>query len=321
MITPAEVLTVGEPLVALVGEERAPLTETRMFSSHVTGAEVNFAIGMARLGHRVAVVGRVGDDEFGQQVRKKLRAESVDDNLLFADPRPTGLLFRSRTGAVPEVLYRRADAAGSQLSTADLARVAPEIRQASWLHLTGITPALSVSAQAAVEAAIASAQDAGVRIGLDINYRARLWSTDEASSVLRPLIGCAEVVFATLAEARLFGHAPHAPAAVELLLDLGARTAVVREGTDTMCAREQLGDRVDCAPTLRPQVVDSVGAGDGFAAGFTSYWLREQNMHEALRAGSTCGGMAVGSVGDTTGLPTSAALAQILQGSVDDVIR
>ena len=124
---PPELVTLGECLAALVAADPGPLAESQTFVRHVAGAEANVAVGLARLGHRSAFIGRVGDDGFGQAILRRLRGEHVDVSGLTVDPSaPTGVYFRERRmlGAV-EVVYHRRGSAGSRLSPADVEAAAP----------------------------------------------------------------------------------------------------------------------------------------------------------------------------------------------------
>ena len=145
-----EVVTLGEVMVALVAAEPGPLAENGSFLRHVAGAEANVAVGLARLGHRAAFIGRVGSDAFGTAIRRRLLGEGIDCSCLAVDPTgPTGILIRERRflGSA-EVLYYRRDSAGSHVSEGDVQHAAGLglFGTARWLHLTGITPALSASA-------------------------------------------------------------------------------------------------------------------------------------------------------------------------------
>jgi 2-dehydro-3-deoxygluconokinase len=149
----SEVVTLGECLVALVAGAAGPLAETTVFERHVAGAEANAAVGLARLGHSVAYIGRVGGDGFGTAIVRKLRGEGVDvEHLVVDDTAPTGLMIRERRAfGAAHVLYYRSGSAGSRLGPADVDSAAALFEGASWLHVTGITPALSPTARAAVE--------------------------------------------------------------------------------------------------------------------------------------------------------------------------
>ena len=109
-----EVVTLGECLVSFVGTEPGPLAAGTTFRAYPAGAEANVAVGLARLGRRVAFVGRVGDDGLGTRVTRALRGEGVDVAGLAVDPAgPTGVMIRERRGlGAAEVFYARIGSAG-----------------------------------------------------------------------------------------------------------------------------------------------------------------------------------------------------------------
>ena len=154
----ADVVTLGEALVALVADEGRPLASPGAFTPFVAGAEANVAMGLARLDRSVAFVGRVGADGLGQMVRTVLRGEGVDVSCLSDDPgAPTGALARDRRsfphtrGRLPPPRLGRLPARRRRRRRGGRDLIAG----ARWLHLTGITPALSASCRAAVERALA----------------------------------------------------------------------------------------------------------------------------------------------------------------------
>jgi 2-dehydro-3-deoxygluconokinase len=173
-----DVLTFGESMVSFRGE--GLLTQGSRQTVRLAGAESNVAIGLARLGHTVAWAGRVGDDSFGRLVLRQLRAEGVDTRYAVVDEeRPTGLMFvEERTADLVSVEYRRAGSAGSAVGEDEVTAAltaSPRV-----LHVTGITPALSPSAADAVESAVGSASAAGVFVSLDLYFRSRLWTREQA---------------------------------------------------------------------------------------------------------------------------------------------
>ena len=119
-----ELVTLGECLVSLVASRPGPLSEAIAFDRFVAGAEANVAVGLARLGHEAAFIGRVGPDGFGETIRRHLRGEGVDTAHLTTDPdAPTGVMVRERPGLIPaQVLYLRRGSAGSRLTVDDVCR-------------------------------------------------------------------------------------------------------------------------------------------------------------------------------------------------------
>ncbi|HEY0444245.1 MAG TPA: sugar kinase [Candidatus Limnocylindrales bacterium] len=322
----AEVVTLGECLIALVASATGPLTEATTFERHVAGAEANVAVGLARLGHSVEYAGRVGADGFGTTILRKLRGEGVGVSALRVDPTAsTGIMVRERRALGPaQVLYYRAGSAGSMLALEDVDGAAPLFEGARWLHVTGITPALSASARAAVERAAEHARAAGMTVSLDLNFRRRLWSEADAAPVFRTLAASADVVFGDADEAVVALGLPADTPAEKLargLVGLGAATAVIKTGADGAVAATRDGIVVRSPALPVRQVVDPVGAGDAFAAGFIAATLEGQHLETAMRTGNACGAAALSALGDMTGLPDRAELDRLLAAPSLDTLR
>ncbi|HEX3004019.1 MAG TPA: sugar kinase [Angustibacter sp.] len=303
-----DVLTFGEAMVAF--RCAGPLAQGSALTARLAGAEANVAIGLARLGHRVRWVGRLGADPLGDLVQTQLRAEGVDVAHVLRDAqRPTGLMVvEARTADLARVEYRRSGSAASVLSPGDLSAALDA--GARCLHLTGITPALSGTARQTTLGAARAAREAGVLVCLDVNYRSRLWSRDAASVALRELAAHADVVVASDDELPLLtdpGSDEHdEDAAIAALLDAGARLVAVKRGAAgaTLVTADQRHD----AAALAVTAVDTLGAGDAFTAGLLSGLLDDLEPAEALRRAVTLGAFAVSTAGDWEGLPTRAEL-------------
>src|SRR6202165_4101008 len=166
-----DVVTLGESMVLLLAEQSGPMREASTFSRHIAGAESNLAIGLCRLGHSAGWMSRVGDDEFGRAVVFRVRGEGVDTSHVLCEPHaPTGLVVRElREAELIYLLYYRLCSAASCMSASDLDPA--YLADARFLHLTGITPALSASCRETVFAAAELARAAGVTVVLDPNYR------------------------------------------------------------------------------------------------------------------------------------------------------
>lgn len=296
------VVTLGETMILFLAEQAGMLREATTFRRHVAGAESNVAVGLCRLGSSAGFISRVGDDEFGQMIVVRLRGEGVDVSHVIVDPEAaTGVLFRERRelGPVDVVYYRRGSAA-SRLSPADLD--ADYIRQARYLLLSGITPALSASCKETVFAAAEIAQAAGVTVVLDPNLRLKLWSREAARAVLRDLIGHTDIVLPGGDEAELLTGEQDPVRASTDLLGLGPRLVVVKLGARGAVAVD--GQTIlEVAGAELPRVVDPVGAGDAFAAGFLAGNLRGMDLEASLALANRCGAQAMMVPGDQEGLP------------------
>ena len=254
-------------------------------------------------------------------------AKGVDVSQLEVDPgATTGLMLRERRvfGAA-EVVYARSGSAGSRVTPDDVRRAEADgvFGAGRWLHLTGITPALSETARAATALALDVAKEAKMTVSFDVNLRRRLWSDDEAAPVLRPLGERSDIVLGSPDElAVLTGTSDTDPAALaKAVLDLGPSLAVVKRGADGAFAQERGGKPVSSPARAIPTVVDPVGAGDAFCAGFIAGRLEGDDLATALRSANACGAAAVAAVGDLAGMPTRIELARLLTDDGQDTIR
>lgn len=293
-----DVLTLGEALASF--RSRGPLAFGADLVPDLAGAEANVAIALARLGHSVSWLGKVGDDAYGAEVLRTLRAEGVRvDRARVHDTAPTGLMFlEQRTADVTRVEYRRAGSAGSTLSPDDLGGTT--LDDVRVLHVTGITPALSASAAAAVQGAVERASAAGVLVSLDVNHRSRLWSRADASSTLRRLLPHVTLLVAGADELDVVADGPE-DEAVASLLDAGVEQVAVKRAAEGGSLHTNEG-RVD-GGALPVTAVDTVGAGDAFSAGLVSGLLDGLDPTARLQRAMLLGAWAVSTRGDWQGLP------------------
>jgi 2-dehydro-3-deoxygluconokinase len=295
-------LSVGETMALLTTAEVGRLRHASTLTLGVAGAESNLAIGARRLGCPAAWVGRVGDDELGELVVSRIRAEGVDVAGVVRDPgAPTSLMLKERrTAAMVRVHYYRRHGPGSRLQPADLDPA--QVAAAAVLHVTGITPALSPSARAAIDHAVELARAAGVPVSFDVNYRSALWTPEEAAAVCRDLAARADVVFAGDDEAELLGLDGDPADLARGLAGLGAGHAVVKLGERGAVAA--VDGQVHAVEAVPVPAVDPVGAGDAFVAGYLAETLAGRPVPERLATAAACGAFAVTVPGDWEGLPT-----------------
>ncbi|MBL7258571.1 sugar kinase [Paractinoplanes lichenicola] len=285
------------------------------------GAESNVAIGLARLGTPVTWMSRLGDDGLGAYVRREIRAEGVTV-LAAADPdAPTGLMVKElRHGTPSRVRYYRSGSAASRLTPDDI----PDelIAAADVLHVTGITPALGPGPRKTVEHAVEVARAAGTLVSLDVNHRRTLWTDDEARSVLTTLLPSVDLLFAGVEEATMLLGSP-GPQRDEselgaALASSGPATVVIKlgeRGALAVSAGELV--RAEASPRV---VVDPVGAGDAFVAGYLSALCDGGDVSHCLATGNRAGGQVVTVPGDWEGLPFAADLTP-QAAFADEVIR
>ncbi|MFG1991722.1 sugar kinase [Actinoplanes sp. NPDC048988] len=303
--------TFGETMGLVAADGIGPLTYAKSFSFGIGGAESNVAVGVARLGGQATWLGRVGPDATGALIAERLTASGVRA-LAITDEAFTGLMVRhKRSAQFAQVDYHRAGSAGSRLSPADVPSA--ELTSAGVVHVTGITPALSETARAAVFQSVETARAAGVPVSVDVNYRSKLWSRFDAAPVLRDLVSRADVVFASPEEAELFVDTDDLLGA---LAKLGPSEVVVKDGARG-CRALIDGERHEL-PVLPVTVVDPVGAGDAFVAGYLADRLAGAAPAARLTTAIAAGAFAVTVPGDCEGAPTRADLTAL---TGDDVHR
>lgn len=271
-----DVLTFGEAMAGFYPASGETLT--RFFA----GAEFNVAVHLARLGRSVSYATRVGDDPFGDALQATLAAEGIDGRVSVDPARRTGVYFRELGGSrLRRVYYYRAGSAASQLSPDDL----PPLEGYRIVHVSGITAALSPSCLAAAERAS--------RVNFfsfDVNFRPALATAEAWREAILPLVARAEIVFLSEDDAAVL--------AAEEALDTGARAVVHTRGAAGATYLSQDGVRLE-APALEVAVVDTVGAGDAFAAGFLHATLAGAGPLEALHEGCRLGAETVARAGDS----------------------
>lgn len=305
------VVTLGETMGLFAANFIGSLAHVDSFRLGIGGAESNVAIGLVRLGASATWVGRVGADEVGDLVRRELLAEGVQLRMTVDAAAPTAVMIKNRrTAKHTRVLYYRAASAGSRLSPDDVD--AELVARADVLHVTGITPALSSSAAAAVDRALDVALEAGVPVSFDVNHRSALWSAHEASAVYRSIAARATIVFAGVDEARLLTDGGSAAQLAEGIAARGAREVIIKLGADGCHA---LIDGSPCStPAVPVDAVDTVGAGDAFVAGYLAERMRGADAPTRLTTAVRAGAFACLGLGDWESLPTRGDLELLTRG-------
>ena len=306
-------ITLGESMILLYPRNvDASLSETEELVVEVAGADSNFAIAMARLGFQAGWISRVGADPLGERVVKTISREGVDTSQVVVDPdHPTGLYIKyhepssapadeGRSGG-SRVLYYRRGSAASHLRPDDLNQ--DYFANIQVLQLSGMTCALSRSCEETMRRAIELARERGARVCFDLNLRLQLWSLAAARQVIGSLLPAVSVLFGSDEEFTQFFDKP---SVVEALIEahgLGPQTVVAHLGERGAVAL--VGGRMVSHPGYRPpKIVDVVGAGDGFNAGFVAAVVRDMGPQEALAIANQVGAAAVTTPGDFQGYPS-----------------
>lgn len=308
-----DVLTIGETMVLMNPTETGPLRYADRFAKRIGGAESNVAIGLSRLDHDATWVSRLGDDPHGRYVRDTIRGEGVTTEVAFDETAPTGLMFKERREVgESRVFYYRDGSAASRLTPDDVP--ADVLAESEYLHLTGITPALSESCRDLVLEVARLAGEQGTRVSFDPNLRFKLWNASAMRETLLPLAERSDVVFPGVEEGEVLLGTDDPAEIAAGFRERGADEVVVTLGGDgAFVAADGIERRVPAAPIER--VVDTVGAGDGFVAGYLSGRLDGLDPLGSAERASACGALATTVAGDIEGLPTREDLTRFTTGA------
>jgi 2-dehydro-3-deoxygluconokinase len=295
----------GEMLLRLSAPDGELLLQSGRLLAHFGGAEANVAVSLARLGHHARSLTVLPDNPIGEAAAGELRRHGVDLEFVARRPGRMGLYFLTPGEVLrpSEVLYDRVGSAFAEMGPEGYDFVAA-LAGCDWLHLSGITPAVSEKAAAAALAAVREAARLGVKVSFDGNYRAKLWAAwgGEARPVLRELVAHAEILFGddrdiALVLGRSFDH----------LDPIARRTAAAEAAFETFPKLKRVVCTVRHEPAVRRQrlsgflaarqgvcttpeidleaVVDRIGAGDAFAAGVLHGVIQGMADERALRCG------------------------------------
>lgn len=314
--TSPDILTFGEAMAMFVASSPGQLATIDHFQRRIAGADTNVAIGLARLGFHVGWLSRVGHDSFGDFIRQTLEKEGLDCRHLHTDTEhSTGLLFKERAlgGADPKVEYFRRGSAASFLSPLDAEAV--DFDALRHVHATGIPPALSPSARELAHYTLQKARASGASISFDPNLRPSLWANEaDMRETLNALAALSDWVLPGLTEGQLLTGQKTPYDVAGYYLDHGASAVIIKLGPEGSYYRGTLGgtDEQVTVPGYRvAEVVDTVGAGDGFAVGVISALLDGRSAQQAAQRGNLIGAQAVQVIGDMEGLPTRERLNEL----------
>jgi 2-dehydro-3-deoxygluconokinase len=306
-----DVVTFGEAMVLLAPTGSSSLESTDSLHASVGGAELNCAIGLARLEHQVCWISRLGTDPFGQRIYKTARGEGVDiSRVKFVEDAATGVMFKEvRPGSASRVFYYRKQAPVTNLDPGQFENLETQV-----LFVSGITPALSEHNRKLTTAVVDQLRAAGTLVVFDPNMRFRLWSKEEARTVFLELARRSDVLLPSLVDAEILCGERDLDAVLDRLHELGPKRIAIKLGEKgVFFADENSRSHCPCFPVSE---IDPVGAGDAFCAGVISGLLDHVSFPESVRRGAAMGAFCVSSWGDYAGLPTRSELDRFLAGQI-----
>lgn len=287
------VLCIGESMALVAPLSPSPLATADLLRLGVAGAESTVALYLVDLGIDAAWASRVGNDPLGARVINSIRDHGVDTSHVWVDPdAATGVYFKDPAGPTTSVYYYRHGSAASHMSIADLADIPFE--SIDLVHISGITAALSESCRALVEHVLSMSRTSKRQVSFDVNFRSALWTASTAAPQLAELSNQADLVLVGQDEAQTLWNT-ESPDAVRRVISQPDRL-VVKDGARG--ATEFSGDTHTFVPAEKVDVVEVVGAGDAFAAGYVAASLQNLPATERLAQGHRLAARTLSSMSD-----------------------
>jgi len=304
----SEVLLFGEPMALFVADTVGPLEDVEHFTRSLAGAEVNVCIGLTRLGHKTTYITRLGDEPLGRYIEKFLKKEGIGTEFISFDPvYRTGIQLKNKVvEGDPYAPYYRKGSAASHISTKEIDAI--DLKEIRHIHMTGIPPALSDSCRRATYRLFEKAKENNIYISFDPNLRPALWESKEIMiQTINDLASRADMVLPGTAEGLILTGSEDPEEIGDFYLNLGVKTVITKLGEKGVYVKtEQESYLVEGFPVKK--VVDTVGAGDGFAVGVISGRLEGLPLKDCVRRGNAIGAIQVQHVSDNEGLPTRSEL-------------
>ena len=314
-----DVTSLGEMLIRFSVPAGERLEAARRMDVYPAGAEANVVSLLARLGRRSSWLGSLPSNPLGRLAENALRRSGVNvDEILWHQDGRMGTYY-VEYGVPPrgtQVFYDRANSCITQVRADDIDWDA--LLDTRLLHLTGITPALSTSCCELVREAIVRAQERGVPISFDVNYRQKLWTETQAQETLLPFLSQSEIVFCSARDAmKLFGCSGSMQEIAEQLQEkIQSRLVVVSFAEHGAMLWD--GMKWHYEPSIPTQMIDRLGAGDAFAAGVIHGWLQD-DVALGLRYGIVLAALALSQMGDM--VITNETELQVLMSGNSSLLR
>jgi len=298
------IVSIGEPMV----EFNQTRPGERNFLQGFGGDSSNMIIAAARSGARTAYVTRIGDDEFGRMFLELWKREGVDTRGVAIDREaPTAVYFVTHGPKGHDFSYLRAGSAASRIRPADL----PELQDASFVHASGISMAISTSATDTVLAAFEAARASGAKVSFDSNLRLKLWPLPRARVMISAAAAMADYFFPSIEDARDLTSLSEPEKILDWAHRLGARTVFLKLGPEGVIASD--GAKREHIPGIQLKLVDATGAGDCFCGAALARLAAGDSIWDAARYANAAAALATTGFGAVDPLPRPDAVRQIMK--------
>ena len=310
-------LLVGEPMGLFIAQDVGKLEDIEHWDFATCGAELNVAIGLSRLEHKVGYMTKLGNDPFGKRIAANMKENGISTDLIrYTDERFTGFMLKGKViEGDPGIFYFRKNSAASTLNGSDVDAL--DFSDYDWIHCTGITGALTDSTREALDHLVKKARELGMTFTFDPNLRPQLWpSTEAMADYMNKMASKADIFLPGIKECRICIGEDDPEKAAQKYLDMGCKCVIIKLGAEgAYYATKEESGYVEGFKV--EHIVDTVGAGDGFAAGVISALKEGLSLREAVRRGNAIGAIQLTSKGDNDGLPTREELTAFMEGRKD----
>ncbi|MDS0524788.1 sugar kinase [Clostridium sp. SHJSY1] len=297
-----DVITVGDAMIAMVPIQKGPIIFCNTFERKIGGAELNVAIGCARLGLKSGWISRLGNDDFGKYITKVVRGEGIETSeVKYVEGYPTSVYFREvlADGSSRSFYYREK----SPTSTMNVEELNEEyFKNSKVLHITGVFPSINKNNQKVILQSVELAKKHNLVVSFDPNIRLKMWTKEEAKNYIELLLPNVDILLIGDEEVELLLGQVTIDEAIKIFHNYGIGKVIVKKGAKGAIGSN--GKEIYKVEAIKPRaLVDTVGAGDGFAAGFLTATLKGKTFKESIRFANAVGSLVVGIEGDNEGLP------------------
>jgi 2-dehydro-3-deoxygluconokinase len=298
-----DIVTLGETMLRFTPPALRRLEQTLEFELHVGGSESNTAVGLARLGMKVAWLSRLTDNGLGHIISRTLFGHGVDSSHVVWTPEDRVGLYFLEEGKAPrgsQVIYDRKDSAIAKMQPNELPVTVFQKDSAKLFHTTGITLAISQNARATATKAVELAKQAGWLVSFDVNYRRKLWSPEEAKDGCEGITRQADILFIPLRDAKtMYGLSENSsPESVLEFLVNRFPKAVIAMTMSVKGALAFADGKTYQQDAFKAEEVGRLGGGDSFSAGFLYGYLSNGDIGGALRWGAAVAALKYSITGD-----------------------
>lgn len=299
-----KILLVGEAMLLLTSENYGAIKTNTKFKINTSGAELNVAVGLARLGYSVKYLTKLGNDTFGKFIYERIKKENIDTRYIsFVNNKQTGIQFKNKViNKDPKTIYYRKDSAASTISINDILNI--DFKNIDLIHITGIPLAISKTMRDSIFKLLELAIKENIYITFDPNLRFNLWKNKEKMiNIINRVSSKVNLIMPGIHEVKILLGTDDINKIRDIYLKMGIKKIIVKYGNKGAYYLDN--NNITFVKSFKVNnTIDTVGAGDGFAVGIISSLLENLSIEDTLIRANAIGCIQVLSPTDNENLPT-----------------